>query len=273
MATLAGLKRGPTGVQATKPGVQQTASNTRKYIYAIVGGGSGDRVYDFGGLEQSPVYVISNGRVGSAVSDVAEQRIRPERRHLAAHRAVLDQLIAREPAVLPMRFGTIAKGSEAIRAMLGRERERFGRQLQRVSGKVEMGLRVRWDVPNIFDYFVNNHPELRAARDRLFRSYSQPLPQERIELGQMFEQFLNEDRALHSAKVEGVLSHYCTEIRHTPTRNEFEVMNLACLIERTRQDDFEAAVLEAARFFDNNFAFDYNGPWAPHAFVEMAITP
>jgi len=36
-----------------------------------------------------------------------------------------------------------------------RNRRAFEEQLERVTGKVEMGLRVAWDVPNIFEYFVN----------------------------------------------------------------------------------------------------------------------
>ncbi len=35
--------------------------------------------------------------------------------------------------------------------------------------------------------------------------------------------------------------------------------------------DFEAGVIEAARSFDNHFAFDFNGPWPPHNFVEIEL--
>jgi hypothetical protein len=48
-------------------------------------------------------------------------------------------------------------------------------------------------------------------------------------------------------------------------------MNLACLVERPAMPQFESRVFEAAQQFDNNFAFDYNGPWAPHNFVEIDL--
>jgi hypothetical protein len=48
-------------------------------------------------------------------------------------------------------------------------------------------------------------------------------------------------------------------------------MNLACLVERPAMPQFENRVFEAAQQFDNNFAFDYNGPWAPHNFVEIDL--
>jgi hypothetical protein len=48
-------------------------------------------------------------------------------------------------------------------------------------------------------------------------------------------------------------------------------MNLACLVARDRQEDFAGAVFQAAQLFDNDFAFDYNGPWAPHNFVDVEV--
>jgi hypothetical protein len=48
-------------------------------------------------------------------------------------------------------------------------------------------------------------------------------------------------------------------------------MNLSLLVERERQKELDDAILTAARLFDDNYAFDVNGPWAPHNFVEMNL--
>jgi hypothetical protein len=40
---------------------------------------------------------------------------------------------------------------------------------------------------------------------------------------------------------------------------------------RDAEARFEDGVLEAAKLFDNNFLFDYNGPWAPHNFVDIEL--
>lgn len=136
---------------------------------------------------------------------------------------------------------------------------------------MEMGLRVIWDVPNIFEYFVDTHPELRAARDRFLTGHRAPTQDDKIELGRLFEHLLTEDRSLHAGRVEEVLSAYCVEIKPNKPRNEREVVNLACLVDRDRGAGFEAAVFDAAKLFDNSFAFDYSGPWAPHNFVDLSL--
>jgi hypothetical protein len=240
-----------------------------RYLYAVISG-SGDRIFAFPGIDEMPVYAISDGKVSAVVSDASNAKIRPERRHLAAHHEVLKRLM-KDTTPLPMAFGIIANGTRAIRNILSRNREALLEQLNRVQGKVEMGLRVAWDVPNIFEYFVNTHPELRAARDRLFGPQRRPTQEDKIELGTMFDQILNEERENHTGKIEEVIAPHCYEIRRNKCRNEPEITNLACLVGRETQAQFEASIFEAARLFDNNFAFDYNGPWAPHNFVEIDL--
>ena len=48
-------------------------------------------------------------------------------------------------------------------------------------------------------------------------------------------------------------------------------MNLACLVERDQLRRFEQGVLEVAHRIDNNFAFDIDGPWPAHNFVEISL--
>jgi len=256
---------------ATGPGQDPAmpVASGRSYIYAIVAGGE-PRSYPSLGIEGKDVYTVTDGRVAAVVSGLAGSKIRPERANLMAQQAVLKRLMA-DTTPLPMAFGTIATSPEAIRRILVRNQHAFQEQLQRVAGKVEMGLRVTWDVPNIFEYFVNTHTELRLARDRLMSARHEFTQEEKIELGRMFDRLLNEDREDHTRKVERVLAPLCVEFKSNQCRNEHEVMNVACLVQRDAQEAFSAGVFKAAKLFDNNFAFDYSGPWAPHNFVELEL--
>jgi hypothetical protein len=258
-AVLDGLDRG-----GKSPGTR-----CRKYLYAIVPGDSAGACGPVG-IDGLGLQIVSEGRVAAVVSDAPGPKIRPERRHLAAHQAVLKQLMV-STTPLPMSFGIIADGTEAVRKILSRNQRAFLDQLTRVAGKVEMGLRVTWDVPNIFEYFVNTHAELRAARDRLLSNEQGPTHEGKIEVGRMFDRLLNEDRESCAKRVKRLLTPACAEFKENKCRSEQEVANLACLIDRTGQECFAGAVFEAAKAFDNNFAFDYSGPWAPYNFVELEL--
>ena len=248
----------------------ETSSEKKgRYLYAVISGAD-ERTYGDFGIDGATVYVISDGNVAAVVSDVANKKIRPERRHLAAHQEVLKRLME-EITPLPMTFGIIADGPKAIQRILSCNQQVLVDQLHRVSGKAEMGLRVTWDVTNIFEYFVYTHQELRAARDHFFGTQREPRQEDKIEVGSMFDRTLNEDRERHTESVEEILSTYCFEFKRNKFRNEREVMNLACLVGIEDQPKFETAIFKAAELFDNNFAFDYNGPWAPHNFVDIDL--
>ncbi|MEW6350795.1 MAG: GvpL/GvpF family gas vesicle protein [Thermodesulfobacteriota bacterium] len=239
------------------------------YLYAIVAGCQ-ERSLGALGINGTRIYTIANGEIAAVVSDFPNRQIRPERRHFAAHHGVLKKIME-DNDVLPMAFGIISGGPNAVRRILSENREVIESQLNRVSRKVEMGLKVVWDVPNIFEYMVNTHPELMEARDRLKNPLLRHSQDEMIEIGRLFEELLMCDRNRHFVQVEQSLGDRCFEIKRNTCRKEHEVMNLACLVGRHAVAEFEAGVLEAAGLFDDSFAFDYNGPWAPHNFVEIEL--
>jgi hypothetical protein len=248
---------------------KKSANSVGRYIYAVIAGRE-ERTYGPLGIDGGAVYSLSDKHVQAIVSDVANSKMRPERRNIAAHQQVISWLME-ETTPLPMSFGVIADGPGAVRKILSVNRRAFLQQLANVSGKVEMGLRVTWDVPNVIEYFVLTHPQLRAARGRFLGSRRDPCQEDKIDLGRTFERILNEDREAYAEKVEEILSGCCADIKRNRPRNEREALNLACLVRREETAEFENAVFKAAKLFDNNFAFDYNGPWAPHNFVQIDL--
>jgi hypothetical protein len=243
--------------------------DARKYVFAVVYAAEVPPIA-CAGMDGNEVSAIIEGRLAAVVSGVEGARIRPERRRLAVHQEVLKHLLA-VTTPLPMKFGILVDSPDAVRRILRRNQRRFVEQLDRVAGKLEFGLRVTWDVPNIFEYFVGLKSELRLARDRLLGCNRPPAQDDKIELGRLFDRLLAEERERRTERVEQVLAQSGIEVRANPCRNEHEVMHLACLVSRAAKETFGDVVFRAAETFDNRFAFDYNGPWAPHNFVETGM--
>jgi hypothetical protein len=223
------------------------------------------------GINGALVTTIIKGPVAAVVSGIAAKRVRPERANLASHNGVIKLLMQQESTVLPVVFGTIADRHQAVEFLLSKNRAILVEQLDSLRGKVEMGLRVRFDVPNIYEYIVSTHRDLRDSRDTAYGGLQEPKRGTKIELGGQFDRLLTEERETHTATVLPVLSAHCVEIKRNPPRNNLEVMNLACLVKREDLKAFEDTVLAATGQFDNNFAFDFNGPWAPHNFVHIEL--
>ena len=259
----------PVATAQVQPDAAAPAARGR-YLYAIVDRDNDHDTFDFHGMDDALVYAIGDDSIAAVVSDLPDKKVRPERRRLAAHHDVLRRLMA-DHTVLPMAFGLIADGPESVRRIIRLNRDVFDEQMHRLRGKAEMGLRVNWDVPNVVEYVVANHPELTLYRDQIFRGGREPSHDEKIELGRSFERFLQADREACTERVMHLMETRCAEIVANKPRDEREVMNLACLVDRDRLKDFENGVIEAARGFNNDFAFDFNGPWPPHNFIDVEL--
>jgi len=245
-----------------------------RYLYAIT---SGDAVEDIlaelgeTGIGNTKIETLVEDGIIAVVSTYQGFSVRPQRTNIAAHQKVLGALLA-VTTPLPISFGTIADNNRAVRTALRHSHADLKEALERVRGKVEMGLNVRWDLTNIFEYFVDRHPPLRDLRDTLYAGGREPSRDRKIKLGRLFSQLLEEDRERYTEQVEVILRGCCAEIRRGEPRKEAEVMRLSCLVERDARAAFEAAVFKAAQAFDDYYAFDFNGPWAPHTFVDVPIT-
>ena len=263
----------PAAVLEQRPESQRpddSAQNGQQYLYAIVAAGLPDAI-GVPGIGGQPLRLVVEGPVAAVTSDLGASRVRPERRNLGAHHGVLKALMNMSFVPLPMSFGVVGDNPSAVRGLLARNRDAILEQLRRVAGKAEMGLRVKWDVANIFEYFVDTHAELRSLRDRILGGGRMPAHDEKIEIGSFFDRMRTQDRTRFTDAVTSFLSPVCAELQVNKCKDEYEVMNLACLVPTERQDDFSRAVFAAARLFDDSYSFDFSGPWAPHNFVSLDL--
>jgi len=241
-----------------------------KYLYGII---RTDKDETFGdiGIQGGKVYTLRYKDIAALVSDLPfVGKIKPLKANLGPHNQVIKEL-TRRFTVIPMTFGHIAKSEDDILRMLKLNYDEINAELERLQGKVEMGLKVFWDVDNIFEYFVKKYRELEDFRDEIFGRSSQPTRQEMIELGRLFEEKLGEEREHHTEKVIDVLRDYVLDFKVNEPIGEKMAVNSVFLIERDKEKAFEEAIYKAASLFDGNFTFDYNGPWAPYNFVELEL--
>lgn len=227
-------------------------------------------ILDGGGTPGVP-HCISDGPLAAVVSSCDGRRVRPERRNLAAHQGVLRALMGQGIPFLPVAFGVVVPSPQDLLALLRANQEAIVRDLEKLSGRVEMGLKVRWDVPNIFEFLVFQNPELAEFRDLVMNKPAGASREDKIALGQAFETVLREKREQHEETVRRALGTCVLEFRADPPRDEKMIVNLSCLIERKHEKAFEQAVLQAASCFDDNYAFDYSGPWPPYHFVSVTL--
>ena len=70
----------------------KTRHEAGRYLYAIAGGVEHPVCGDIG-INGAAVYTVPQGSVVAVVSDITGKRIRPERKNLVAHHAVVKRLM------------------------------------------------------------------------------------------------------------------------------------------------------------------------------------
>jgi len=249
-------------------------ASTGRYLYGLI---RATQDLDLGsiGLEHNGkrgrVFTLRADSVAAVVSEFsARDKILPLRKNLDPHHTVIREVM-KTTTIVPMTFGHVAKSELEITKALRRNRDAIQAQLDHVADKVEMDLKVKWDVDNIFEYLLSVDPELAAFRDQIYGRSSAPSHAELIELGQMFEERLTQQREEQTDRVVEMFRLCTSDLKVTPLKHEKAVMNLAFLVDRRALKPFEERVYQVAESFPAHYIFDFNGPWAPFNFVELDI--
>ncbi len=251
----------------------QQAQEKGTYLYAVVPASSSPKLEGVEGVEQGKVYTVASGGLAAVVSDVpSREEMRPERKHLSAHQQVLRRVTDTSPVVLPVSFGTIAESADGVRSMLNGYQQQLSEQMKKVEGKLEMRLRLVYasEKPTIYEHLVAQDEGLRQMRDRILGGGRQATREEKIDLGQKFDAVLSQLREAYARQLEQALAGIA-ELKGNPPRSEKELVNVACLVPKDRQADFDAAVQKAAGTFPDTFSLQPSGPVPPYDFVELHL--
>jgi len=247
----------------------ESSSPNGRYLYSVIPAEAVDSLkLEVDGIDGADVYPLVVGSLAAIVSDLEEQKLRPERKNLSAHSAVLRKLMD-QSTLLPVAFGIVAKDERDIRDLLADHEREMLDQLERVKDKVEMGLRGTLRVPDVFQFFIEKFPELRERRDETFAG-GEPSREAKIELGQLFSELLQDLQDDYAAQAEERLRQV-GEVRVSEPRSEEEMINLSVLVARGELGSFREAIEALAPDLDEHIDLQVSGPWPPYNFVELRI--
>jgi len=247
---------------------------TALYVYGFIRSPGVDLGYVGLDVDGQParVHTMAVDRIGAVVSPYPDvDRVLPVRRNLDAHHRVGRDLLKLAGGLLPMRFGHVVPGDRELLRLLAAHRAEIEEELGYLDGKVEMALKVFWDVDNIYEYFVDKDPVLTDMRDRAYGRGVEPSRQAKIELGRAFAERLDADRETHVRQVTEALQPGADEIEADEAGAEKMVMNLTLLVDRPRLPNLEQHVHDVAARFSGLYLFRYAGPFPPYHFVGLDL--
>jgi len=252
-----------------------TGQESGTYLYAVASGiRSPDVLGNLTGVQGGKVYTVADAGLTAIVSDVpTREELRPERKNMAAHQAILGKATEASQVVLPVAFGTIAESAEGVRGLLTRYHDDIESRLRRLEGKQQMNVQLTYGgEANIYEYLVGLDADLRQVRDQVRDAGDAATREQKIDLGQRFEAALNALRDQYGQDLENILRQGCAEVKRNPPRSEKEMARFACLIDKQQESGWDELMKQAGAKLPDVFTITPTGPFPPYDFVDLRLS-
>lgn len=258
----------PASVTDGDTGQRQAPASTACYIYGIVPA-DGVRPPSVPGVGQPPARVglLRHRSLAALVSEIDPSRPLGTPDDLLAHQRLLDEVSAASP-VLPLRFGGVVTGPEAVTAeLLGPHHDEFADALDQVAGQVQYVIRGRYEGPAVLAEILAEEPEAARLHEEIRGQDETATRPARVQLGEIIGNAVAAKREADTEVATQVLAPLCTAAAVRDPGHEFDAVNLAVLVHRDRQAELEQEFDRMSRDWAARVQMRLLGPMAPYDFV------
>lgn len=188
------------------------------------------------------------------------------RKNLVNHQRVIELLMSTY-TVLPFSFGTLIDDVTALEQLIVERKAEFEATLDKIDGKIELGLKVLWEnMDQIFDALVQEDEAINQKRQYLIANGMQD-QDSKIELGKMVEAALDKKKEFMLNKVLDKLKPQAIEYKVQKNITDAMFANVAFFVHRSDEKQFDEYVNELSDELGDNITFKYVGPIAPVNFI------
>lgn len=243
----------------------------RYYVYAITHAGHGVPTGAQAVAEpHQPLLMIECGALSVLVSCISDDEILATRRNMLAHTRVLEAAMAHK-AVLPARFGIIAKTQEAVRAAMEPQSGLLLEMLAQLDGRIEVGIRACWDEQILYRELVAANPALGRTGSVLLKRSENESYYDRIELGRQVDSAMAVKRHEERRDLTERLKPFVVRYIHLPETDDMSVMNIALLVERFRENDLFREIQAIEAKDPARLQIKYVSPVPAYNFVKLRL--
>jgi hypothetical protein len=244
------------------------AQHNAVYVYGIL---PGDIELEPGatGVGDPPgeVRVVRHGDLAALVSDVDVDRPLGRPEDLFAHEELLDSTAAEVP-VLPLRFGAVVSGDDAVaEELLQANHDEFATALRQLEGRVEYVLRGRYNEQAILREVLEEDPEAEELAEQIRGADPDATRELRMELGEMVTNAVAVKREENTRAVGDALAGQVEASVVRPPTHELDAVYTAFLVKADAAESLEQAVRRLAGDWEGRVDLTLAGPIAAYDFV------
>ena len=253
-----------------------------KYIFGIVNSNTHLRLtipkesLSDGSESLQAVYTIPYKDLFALVRDSHGESSLPKSKEtlarlLLGHQAVIERIMAGGATVIPMKLGTYAQDENEVGAILNEGYPLMKEILEKTADKIEIDVVATWSdfASTVKD--AGNKSEIKEFKERCLNQPRGGTVDDQMKIGLMIKRALDENRARVSLDIMNRLQALIEDARVHELMDDPMVMNVAYLIARTRQKEFEEKVEEINKILQDKLNFRCIGPLPPYSFYTLEV--
>jgi hypothetical protein len=246
------------------------APGAAKYLYCIV---RLDRPREFGELGvpgTRRVYTVHHRDLAAVVSDATGVATDPTRENLLEHELVTE-VAMRQGAVLPVSFGTVVRSEEDVTELLRSRYEPLAAWLERVRDRVEIEVRVLWNMERVAEQVEREDPEIVRVLEEIDRNVDTSTYYSRRELDRLRRAAVEAAGNRYAAEVHEALRPVSTACQTSAPVADEVLLAAAFLVDRDGVQAFEERIRMLGQRFAGVLTFKCGGPWPPYSFASVRV--
>ncbi|GAB3071160.1 GvpL/GvpF family gas vesicle protein [Micromonospora schwarzwaldensis] len=218
------------------------------------------------GSPPGEVSAVRHGELAALVSEVGLDEPLGRPTDLTAYERLLDGTAEVAP-VLPVRFGTVVTGEDAVADLLDAHHDRFAAALDEFEDRVQYTVHGRFDEPEFIGGMLAGNRDAAALADQVRGRPEAQSREQRIRLGEMISQAVELRRESESRDLIDAVGRYAEADAVRPPSHEMDAVRVAFLVAGGHEDAFIRAVEDFAEQRRELIRMRLIGPLAPYDFV------
>lgn len=252
----------------------------KKYLYCLIKCPyEKEFAVDGIGGSDNRVHTVNYRDLAAVVSDASQaEELKLNRENAIAYELVIDTVL-KDFTVLPVGFGCIADDADQIREkVLKPNFDQIEQLLREMDGKIELTLKALWKDNRILHQEVLKvDPGIKNRVNRLFPTgkAGKRDPGQMIlsstKLGERLVRAMDKVKKRYRDKFLVSLEQLALDKRFNKIFTPLMICNVAFLVTRGKQEEFEKAVNDLNQKYGQEVKFIHSGPLAPYSFVDFRI--
>ncbi|MFJ2033361.1 GvpL/GvpF family gas vesicle protein [Streptosporangium sp. NPDC087985] len=258
---------GKTGTAASEKAPRRR-QNSGTYIYGVIPADV-ELSPDARGIGDPPgrIKLVRHGKIAALISKVTLDRPLGRPDDLIAHQRLLDATAAEVP-VLPLRFGAVVTGPEAVlNELLEPYHDEFLATLNELEDRVQYVVKGRYVEQVVIGEVLAENPEAARLREEIRGRPEETTWDARIQLGEMVGEAVAAKRDADTEALVDALAPLSVMVVVREPTHEQDAVHAAFLIETDQQAEFSRAVEKFGKRWTGRVDLRLLGPMAPYDFV------